>query len=207
MAPALSHPLSYLLTHRLSAFSDNASVSSASYFGGIADDDDRSGVNGAPSTQATSVSAGNGYDGVKKVGFGIGTMSLTESDNNQQQLHGRQGSDGSQQRRGTVTSTYEDARATPDRNSYAEVADMQPPDLPSSNNDNDDQAGNWSVDQSVTAAGHANVSSREQTGAASMAGDDPVAQATDFQDGDNIFMSSETGSGPTRQPATRFKVS
>lgn len=57
-------------------------------------------------------------------------------------------------------------------------------------------------------AGMANASQFEQTDAASFIGQDPIAQAGDFNrdDADVVFLSSEMGSGPNRQPATRFKI-
>ncbi|CEH16789.1 BTB/POZ fold [Ceraceosorus bombacis] len=66
-------------------------------------------------------------------------------------------------------------------------------------------SGDWSVDRGA-AAGYGNISAWDQTEASAFTGSDPVAQATDFADGDIIFVSSEAGSGATRQPVTRFKI-
>ena len=62
--------------------------------------------------------------------------------------------------------------------------------------------------QDQRGAGYANVSTFEQTDAASFIGQDPIAQAGDFarEDADIVFLSSEMGSGPNRQPMTRFKI-
>lgn len=57
-------------------------------------------------------------------------------------------------------------------------------------------------------AGAGNASHFEQTDAASFFGQDPIAQASDFnrEDADTIFLSSEMGNGNNRQPMTRFRV-
>ncbi|PWO01333.1 hypothetical protein FA09DRAFT_10803 [Tilletiopsis washingtonensis] len=103
-------------------------------------------------------------------------------------------------RRDTIASTYEDARENSTMDNQSIMGRGREQSLV-------EQSGDWSVDQSRMAAGHGNVSRWEQTDAASFLGSDPIAQATDFQDGDIIFVSSEAGAAATRQPPTRFRVS
>lgn len=112
----------------------------------------------------------------------------------------------SEERAGTPAMTREHSQRDEPRAGNQSRGSGQMQDMRESSHRQGDRASSPGQDQ--RGAGYANVSTFEQTDAASFIGQDPIAQAGDFarEDADIVFLSSEMGLGPNRQPMTRFKI-